>query len=108
MEDNMPRIQGLVESGIKSADVQLKAVEGYVFSITLAWKGLGVGDIMATLRDSATGLSAGADEVAFIAPTANGTISREWSQGKKFDLGIFLNIGPLPSGGIVFAETTYK
>jgi len=104
----MPRIQGLSESGLKTSDTQLKTVDGYVFSITLAWKGLAVGDIAATLRDSASGLSAGADEVAFIVPTANGTIIREWSQGKLFDLGIFLNIGPLPSGGVVYAELTYK
>jgi hypothetical protein len=104
----MPRIIGLVESGIKTADTQIKTIKGYVFSITLAWKGLGVGDIAATLRDSASGLAAGADEVAFIVPTANGTMYREWAQGKEFDLGIFLNIGPLPANAVVYAELTSK
>jgi hypothetical protein len=104
----MPRIMGLVESGIKTSDTQIKTIQGYVFSITLAWKGLVVGDIIATLRDSAAGIDAGADEVAFIAPTANGTMSREWAQGKEFDLGIFLNIGPLPANAIVYAELTTK
>ena len=91
-----------------SADTQLKTVDGYIFSITLAWKGLAAGDIAATLRDSAAGVGSGADEVAFIVPTAAGTMQIEWAQGKKFDTGIFLNIGPLPGGGAVYAGLTYK
>lgn len=103
----MPRIQGLVESGVLAADSQVKASEGYVFSITLAWKGLTVGDFI-TLRDSASGVGSGHDEVVFMVPTANGVFSREWSQGKHFANGIFFNVGPVAGGIQVYAELTYK
>jgi hypothetical protein len=104
----MPRITNLRESGVLAADNQLKVHPGDVFSITLCWKGLTVGDLIATLRDSATGVGGGHDEVVFIAPTANGTFPREWSQGKRFDTGIFFNVGPMPAGGTVYAELTFK
>lgn len=98
----MPRIQGLTEAGPLTGATLLKTGEGYVFSITIAWKGATVGD-MVYLRDGTS--QAGTVLVAFAFPTANGTISREWSNGKKYLTGLFYD-----EAGVVdvFTELTFK
>jgi len=42
---------------------------------------------------------------AFAVPTANGTWSREWSQGKAFTVGLFYDEG-IPAN--VLTECTFK
>ena len=99
----MPRIQGLFESGIKTADALIKGCEGYVFSITIAYKGVTAGDLC-TLID---GLDiTGHDEVPIVFPDSNGILQLSWAQGKHFSTGIFFNKGAM--GGSVFAELTCK
>jgi hypothetical protein len=99
----MPRIQGLAESGIKTADTLIKSAPGYVFSLTLAYSGVTAGE-RCTLIDGLT--DAGDDEVPIIFPAANGVLQLNWAQGKQFDTGIFFNKGA--SAGSVFFECTYK
>lgn len=99
----MGRIQGLMETPqVLTENALIKTGVGYVFSITIAWTGANVGD-MAYLRD---GLTAAAKVlVCFAFPTANGTINKEWPQGKKFETGLFYDEGPAHN---VYAELTYK
>ena len=80
----------------------LKNAPGYVFSITIAWTGANVGDKI-YLRDGTDGN--GAIEVVFALPTANGTITKEWPQGKKFDTAIYYDEGSVANA---FAEVTFK
>lgn len=101
----MPRIQGLIESGVLKADTQLSTVPGYVFSITIAWDNATAGEFV-YLEDSSTGQALTAKEVPFCLPTASGTYSREWSNGKLFETGIFLDIGA--TTGQIQVELTYK
>lgn len=99
----MPRIQGLFET-FSTADLLVKACAGEVHSITIAYKGATAGDLV-LLRDGLTG--AGSVEVAFVLPAGNGTITKEWPQGKRFDTGIYLDIGAL-GAGIAYVELTCK
>lgn len=101
----MGRIQGLAESGVLDTNTLLKTGEGYVFSITIAFAGVTAGQ-KCFLRD---GLNAAAPvEVAFVFGAANGTITKEWPQGKKFDTGIFWDAGAGDAGDAVIAECTFK
>lgn len=100
----MGRIQGLTESGIISADTSVKALEGYVFHLTIAWRGWTAGEFC-TLVDGVD--AAGSDEVMIVFPTVNGTMELNWAQGKHFSTGIFFNKGATAAGS-VFAEMTYK
>ncbi len=97
----MPRIQGLAELPF-SADQLVKTGEGYVFSITLAWQGAVAGQAV-VLRDGVDNTAA--FMVPFIFPTAAGTLSREWANGKKFSTGLFID---LQGGGQIQGEMTYK
>lgn len=97
----MARIQGLAESGLLTESALLKTGKGYVFSITIAYTGATAGQKV-ILRDGIDG--AGTPEVVFVLPAAEGVISREWSQGKEFDTGIFYDEGP----GEVETEITFK
>lgn len=99
----MGRIQGLIESGCLTEGQLIKSGVGYVFSITIGWAGCAVGNFV-VLRDGIT--IAAQEEVVFPFPTANGTISREWRNGKKFDTGIFYDEGA--AAGHVWVEITYK
>ena len=99
----MPRIQGLDESGIKTADALLKSGEGYLFHATIAYKGMTAGEIC-TFIDGLT--VAGHDEVPIVFPAAQGTMQLDWPQGKLFETGIFWNKGA--SAGEVFMECTFK
>lgn len=98
----MPRIQGLAESGNLTGSQIVKNASGYVFSITLAWTGATAGDKV-YLRDGSLGSSP--IEVTFVLAAANGTITKEWPQGKYFEDGIYYDEG---SAGNVFTEITYK
>jgi len=98
----MGRIQGLVDTLALTASQLLKTGEGYVFSITIAWTGGTVGHKV-YLRDGITG-SAHA-RVVFILPSTSGTITKEWSNGKKFDTGIFYDEGQSSN---IYTELTYK
>ena len=99
----MPRIQGLDESGIKTADTLIKSGVGYLFHATIAYKGVTAGELC-TFIDSLT--AAGSDEVPIVFEGANGTLQLDWPQGKKFDTGIFFNKGA--TVGSVFMECTFK
>lgn len=98
----MGRIQGLVETPALTGSQIVKATEGYVFSITLAWTGATAGDKV-YLRDGLDGTAQA--KVVFALPAAAGTYAREWSNGKKFDTGIFYDEGAASN---VFTELTYK
>jgi hypothetical protein len=93
----------LIESGIKTSDTLIFTGEGRVYSITLAFQGVTVGEFC-TLVDGLT--VAGHDEVAFVFPTANGTITKEWPHGKLFETGIFFNKGA--TAGSVYVEVSYR
>ena len=98
----MPRIQGLAETGVLTGSQVVKPTEGYVFSITISWTGAAVGDKV-HLRDGDDATDPA--EVTFVFATANGTITREWTQGKKFDTGIYYDEGTAAN---VFTEMTFK
>jgi hypothetical protein len=93
-----------IESGILTADSLIYTGEALVYSITIAWKNATVGE-HCNLRDGVT--VAGAVEVMFVYPTANGTITKEWPKGKLFNTGIYFNKGAT-AGGEVYAELTYQ
>jgi len=99
----MGRIQGLAESGCLTENQLLKSVEGYVFSITIGWRGCIAGEYC-LLRDGLTGSAKPLVVVPFA--TANGAITMEWSQGKYFDTGLFYDEGS--TGGEVWATLTFK
>lgn len=100
----MPRIQGLFEFE-SQADLLVKSAPGEMHSITIAWKGCTAGDFV-LLRDGTT--IAGTTKATFIFPTTDGTITKEWPQGKVFSTGIFLDKGGVKAGGFVFVEGTAK
>jgi hypothetical protein len=75
-----------------------------VVSATVALKGAAVGDAV-YFRDGTD--ATGTVLVPFIFPTANGTITREWLNGKKFSTGLFIDVSP-SGGSAVFVEITYK
>jgi len=102
----MARIQGLSETSLLNANAQVKTVAGYVFSITIGWAGCTVGDRL-TLRDYA-GSGASHVEVPFYFPTANGTITKEWVNGKEFKNGIAVVVEPQAAGSKIEYEMTYK
>lgn len=86
----MGRIAGLNESNLMSADTLVKNGKGYVFQVTIGYKGVTAGETC-TIKD---GISQFAnDEVVIIFPAANGTLQLDWSNGKEFDTGIFWNKG---------------
>jgi len=97
----MGRIQGLAETGLLTEDQLIKTGHGYVFSITIAWAGQTAGSLV-YLRDGLDGTAP--IEALFALPTASGTITKEWPQGKEFDTGIWYGEG----GAEVFTEITYK
>lgn len=97
----MGRIQGLSEKFL-TGDELVKTGVGFVFSITIAWTGATAGQAV-VLRDGTDG--AGAPLVPFILNAATGTITREWSQGKKFENGLFYDV---QGAGSIQAEMTYK
>jgi hypothetical protein len=98
----MPRIQGLVDTLALTGSEVLKSVEGYVFSITFAWEGATAGQKVYFRDGSDVTASA---RIVLIVPTANGTITKEWPNGKKFDSGIFYDEGQINNG---YMEVTYK
>lgn len=83
----------------------LKAGKGFVFSITIAFAGVTAGQ-KCFLRDGLDGTAP--VEVAFAFPAANGTITKEWPQGKEFEVGIFWDAGAGDNGDAVTAEITFK
>lgn len=97
----MGRIQGLAESGLLTENQLLKTGEGYVFSITITFVGATAGQLV-YLRDGLDGTAP--VEVCFALPAANGTLTQEWAQGKKFETGIFYDEGP----GEVSTAITFK
>jgi hypothetical protein len=98
----MGRIQGLTDTRTLTGSQLLKTGEGYVFSITLAWTGAIVGDKV-YLRDGTDGTAA--PLVVFVLPTANGTLTKEWANGKQFTVGLYYDEGT-PAN--CFTELTYK
>lgn len=85
--------------------VQGQNTPGEVHSITIAFNGVTAGQ-SCFLRDGTDG--AAEIKVMFTFEAANGTITKEWPQGKRFDHGIFWDAGPGDAGDRVFAEITYK
>jgi len=100
----MGRIPNLFEFS-SAVDLLIKGAPGEMHSITIAWKGCAAGDFV-LLRDGVT--IAGSAIVTFIFPAAQGTITKEWPQGKFFSTGIYLDVGAIAGGGIVRVEGTAK
>lgn len=99
----MSRIQGLTDTPqILTTSELLKTGEGYVFSITIAWTGGTVGNLI-YLRNGVSG--AAPILVAFALPTTAGTITKEWPQGKKFTIGLYYDEGALANA---LTEITFK
>lgn len=95
-----------ISSGVKSSDVLLKTGQALVRSVTVAWKGLAVGDIACTLKDGVN--IAASDEIAVIVPTANGTMVLPYGDDPLvFETGLFVNIGP-GGDGKVFVTTQFR
>lgn len=100
----MGRIQGLDERYLTNSGL-VKNGEGYVFSITIAFKSVTAGQAC-FLRDGLNGIAT--VKVPFIFPAAQGTITKEWPQGKKFETGIWWDAGPGDAADNVFCELTFK
>jgi hypothetical protein len=98
----MGRIQGLTDTPVLTGSQLLKTGNGYVFSITLSWRGATAGDEI-NLRDGLD--ESGKSFVKFIVAAATGTITKEWPNGKEFSTGLFYDEGGLAS---TFAELTYR
>jgi len=98
----MGRIQGLTETHALTGSQLIKTGKATVFSITLAWTGATAGNKV-YLRDGLDG--AAAAKVVFSLPTAAGTITKEWSNGKEFYIGLYYDEGQNPNN---FIEMTYK
>lgn len=103
----MPRIQGLAETPVMTGSQLVKSAPGEVHSITIAWKGAAVGDIIGYLLDAVSDTSNQAEthKLVIIAATANGIWNKEWPQGKKHDTGIYYKEGVATN---VYTEVTYK
>ena len=104
----MPRIQGLRESGVLTANKLLKTTSGEVHSLLVSWKDATVGDIIGYLLDALTDTSSDQQTfltVPLIASTANGMFEKTWPQGKKFDTGLFWKEGVVT---LAYVEVTYK
>jgi len=99
------RTTNLANSALLTADGVVKAFPGYVYSVTIAWKGCAAGD-RCTLQNAVA--AGGTSLVAFVFPTANGTITKEWSEGKEFSTGIYWNQSILPAGGNIWTEVQYR
>ena len=99
----MPRIQGLAESGCLTENQLLKTGKGYVFSITIGFVGVTAGQFC-LLRDGVDGTAK--PFVVFPFAGANGFVSKEWPQGKEFDVGLYYDEGA--ASGDVWVEITYK
>lgn len=99
----MGRIQGLTETDVLQESQSIKSSEAYLFSITFAWAGATIGQYIA-LRNG-TGPD-GLARVCFAVPTASGTITREWKQGKHFPSGLYLDLKTVGTKAMV--EMTYK
>ena len=99
----MGRIQGLAESGLLTENQLLKTGEGYVFSVSIGFVGVTAGEYC-SLRDGTDGTAH--QLVVFPFATANGFITKEWPQGKKFETGLYYDEGA--TGGDVWIECTFK
>jgi hypothetical protein len=106
----MPRIQGLFEANALNGTAIIKAAPGYVFSLSVSWKGLTIGDIVFQLIDNTTDNGDPSKTVLTIfANSASGQWQKEWSQGKEFVTGIIYKEGPTGAGaGQTLAELTAK
>ena len=92
------------ESGLLTSDTLVKTGEGYVSSITIAYKGVAAGEFC-TLIDGTD--ATGSDVAVFVFPAANGTFTKEWrGPGKRFGTGIYYNKGG--TAGDVYTELTYR
>lgn len=100
----MARIQGLFEKYMTASEV-VKSAKGEVHSITIAFKGVTAGQ-MCFLRDGTD--AAAPIAVPFTFDAAQGTIVKQWPQGKVFCTGIFWDAGPGDGGDNVFVELTAK
>jgi hypothetical protein len=102
----MPRIQGLSETGVLTGNKLIKSGKTFVFSITLSWTGATAGDKVYLIDSTDVDESdPGKHEVVFVLDSANGTITKEWPQGKEFATGLVYQEGTAAN---VFAEMTYK
>lgn len=97
----MGRIQGLTELFV-TGDQLLKTGKGYVFSITIAFAGAAAGQKV-TLWDNTA--ASGTVLAVFVLDAANGTINKEWPQGKEFVTGLYHDT---QGAGQIQTEITYK
>jgi|SRR3990167_9379568 len=100
----MPRDPRLAESGVLTENVTVKESPGLVVSITIAFTGATAG-ARCYLRDGTDGAAPVA--VPFVLGASNGTITKEWPEGKLFETGIYWDNGPA-APDTVFAELTFK
>lgn len=92
--------------GVLTGSQLIKAATGEVHSISVAWKGAAVGDIVCYLiDDTADNGNPGNNKVVVVAATANGMWNKEWPQGKRFETGIFYKEGVVAE---VYTELTAK
>lgn len=97
----MPRIQGLTEFFITASQL-IKTGDGYLFSVTISFVGSTIGNKI-VLRDGLDGTAVAL--ASFVIPTANGTITKEWSNGKAFATGLYIS---LQGQGEIDVEGTFK
>ncbi len=97
----MPRIQGLTELFF-SGDTQVKTVRGEIHQITVTQVGGAAGQ-QVVLRNGSDGT--GQPLATFVFSGTNGTITKEWPQGKAFTSGLFIDV---QGAGVVQGDITYK
>ncbi|MCB1711507.1 MAG: hypothetical protein KDH96_03220 [Candidatus Riesia sp.] len=99
----MPRITSLVETGFLSSDSQITTVTTDVFAVEIAWQNAAIGENV-WLKDTDDGSDV--KETGVVFATAAGTIQLSWAQGKRFDTGLYLDIGA--SSGQILVSIQYK
>jgi len=89
--------------GLLTADALIKSGEGYLFGISIAYRGVTAGEFC-TFVD---GLDVtGTDELVIVFPAANGVVQLLFPEGKQFSTGIFFNKGA--GVGSVWCEGQFR
>lgn len=97
----MGRIQGLTEVLLTGEDTLIKTGAGEIHQLTIAWNAAIGAQIV--FRDGTTVAAAPFLVVTF--PTAAGTLTLNFPQGKRFNTGLYVDA---QVGGQVNIAMTYK
>jgi hypothetical protein len=97
----MPRIQGLAELFF-SGDTLVKSAKGEIHQITITQVGGAAGQ-QVVLKDGTN--AAGTPLATFVFSGTNGTLTKEWPQGKAFTTGLFIDV---QGAGTVQGDCTFK